>query len=294
MALRGRLIDVESCCMVNWFYKMEAGVFPARQPKLEGWILDFKSSPFLYVLGFCVVGFIIVQSVFFLVRAWRRGKQLGMTTATLKNTVVSSALFTIAPALAIVATVLTLSKALGLVLPWIRLTVIGAIQYEVPAAEAAINAFGISTGLSQPVTDPEVFAAVAWVMTIGSILPLVIVPFALKKIQKSIGKVSTKDPKGADTMAATAFIGLIAAFIGRAVLGKGQQAVIGDGAGILSVATLLFAILFMLVLQKLCTKFTLKWLEPFAMPVSMFAAMGMAMLLANVLPPDIAFLEWRG
>ncbi len=294
MALRGRLIDVESCCMVNWFYKMEAGVFPARQPKLEGWILDFKSSPFLYVLGFCVVGFIIVQSVFFLVRAWRRGKQLGMTTATLKNTVVSSALFTIAPALAIVATVLTLSKALGLVLPWIRLTVIGAIQYEVPAAEAAINAFGISTGLSQPVTDPEVFAAVAWVMTIGSILPLVIVPFALKKIQKSIGKVSTKDPKWADTMAAAAFIGLIAAFIGRAVLGKGQQAVIGDGAGILSVATLLFAILFMLVLQKLCTKFTLKWLEPFAMPVSMFAAMGMAMLLANVLPPDIAFLEWRG
>ena len=280
--------------MVNWFYKMEAGVFPARQPKLEGWILDFKSSPFLYVLGFCVVGFIIVQSVFFLVRAWRRGKQLGMTTATLKNTVVSSALFTIAPALAIVATVLTLSKALGLVLPWIRLTVIGAIQYEVPAAEAAINAFGISTGLSQPVTDPEVFAAVAWVMTIGSILPLVIVPFALKKIQKSIGKVSTKDPKWADTMAAAAFIGLIAAFIGRAVLGKGQQAVIGDGPGILSVATLLFAILFMLVLQKLCTKFTLKWLEPFAMPVSMFAAMGMAMLLANVLPPDIAFLEWRG
>ena len=69
--------------MVNWFYKMETGVFPARQPKLEGWILDFKSSPFLYVLGFCVVGFIIVQSVFFLVRAWRRGKQLGMTTATL-------------------------------------------------------------------------------------------------------------------------------------------------------------------------------------------------------------------
>lgn len=61
--------------MVNWFYKMETGVFPARQPKLEGWILDFKSSPFLYVLGFCVVGFIIVQSVFFLVRAWRRGKQ---------------------------------------------------------------------------------------------------------------------------------------------------------------------------------------------------------------------------
>lgn len=262
--------------------------------KMEGWNLDFKSGPFLYLLGFCIVGFIIVQSVFFLVRAWRRGKQLGMTAATLKNTVVSSALFTIAPALAIVATVLTLSKALGLALPWIRLTVIGAIQYEVPAAEAAINAFGVTTGLSQPVTDPAIFATVAWVMTIGSILPLVLVPFALKKIQKSIGKVSTRDPKWADTMAAAAFIGLIAAFIGRAVLGKGQADATGDGAGVLSVATLLFAILFMLILQKLCVKHTIKWLEPFTMPISMFAAMGVAMLLANVLPAGIAYLEWRG
>lgn len=261
---------------------------------MEGCVLDFKSSPFLYILGFCIVGFIIVQSIFFLVRAWKRGKQLGMTTTTLKNTVVSSALFTIAPALAIAATVLTLSKALGPVLPWIRLTVIGAIQYEVPAAEAAINAFGTTAGLSQPVTDPEIFAAVAWVMTIGSILPLVIIPFALKKIQKSIGKASTKDPKWADTMAAAAFIGLIAAFIGRAILGKGEPGVIGDGAGLLSVATLLFSILFMLILQKLCTSFKLKWLDPFAMPISMFAAMGMAMLLASILPADIAFLEWRG
>lgn len=89
-----------------------------------------------------------------------------------------------APALAIVATVITLAKALGIVLPWIRLSVIGAIQYEVPAAEAAVEAFGISSGISQEITDPKIFATAAWVMTIGSVMPLVLVPFVLKKYKR--------------------------------------------------------------------------------------------------------------
>ena len=69
------------------------------------------------------------------------GKSTRIETSTVKKTISSSAVFTVAPALAIVATVITLAKALGIVLPWIRLSVIGAIQYEVPAAEAAVEAF---------------------------------------------------------------------------------------------------------------------------------------------------------
>ena len=109
--------------------------------------MDFKSDSFMYGLGICIVLFVIAQSVFFLVRAVRRAKALGIETSTVKKTISSSAVFTVAPALAIVATVITLAKALGIVLPWIRLSVIGAIQYEVPAAEAAVEAFGISCGI---------------------------------------------------------------------------------------------------------------------------------------------------
>ena len=90
-----------------------------------------------------------------------------------------------------------------------------------PAAEAAIDAFGSAAGLSQEVTDPEMFSAVAWVMTLGSIMPLILVPFLLKKIQKGMSKAVAKNGKWADVMSAAAFIGLIAAFIGRAIAGKG-------------------------------------------------------------------------
>lgn len=247
----------------------------------------------MYSIGIAVVLFVIAQSVFFLVRAVKRAKQLGIENSAIKKTISSSAIFTVAPALAIVATVLTLSSALGMVLPWIRLTVIGAITYEVPAAEAAIEAFG-GAGLSQEVTDPTVFATVAWVMTLGSIMPLVLVPFMLKKIQKGMGKVVSKDGRWADLMSASAFIGLISAFIGRAVAGSGDKVVVGDGAGIMSITALLSSMLFMFVLEKLTNKFNINWLKPFAMPFSMILAMVVVMIMAKILPYNIASMEWRG
>ena len=62
---------------------------------------DFKTSPVMLALALGIVVFIIIQSLFFLIKAWKHGKKLGIPAATLKNTVVSSALFTVAPAISI-------------------------------------------------------------------------------------------------------------------------------------------------------------------------------------------------
>ena len=175
----------------------------------------------MYILAGAVVAFVLAQSIFFLVRAYKQGKKIGISEKTMKNTIVSSSLFSIAPSISILATIITLSGALGLVLPWIRLTVIGAITYEVPAAESALNALGQIGGLSQEVTDPMQFSTIAWVMTLGSVMPLVLIPFMLKFIQKKVGGVASKNAAWANTMSAAAFIGLISAFIGRAVFGSG-------------------------------------------------------------------------
>ena len=151
---------------------------------------NFKENGFMIGLGLFIVVFVIAQSLFFLVKAWKQGKKLGITTDTLKNTVVSSALFTIAPAISILATVIVLANSLGIVLPWIRLSVIGNLAYESVAAEAALDTFGLT--LSSPVTDPKVFATIAFVMTIGCILPLILIIFVMKKVQKTMGTVADK------------------------------------------------------------------------------------------------------
>ena len=121
---------------------------------------DFKESGFMYAMAAFIIGFIVIESVFFMVKAWKRAKQLGISKETLKNTVISAALFTIAPAISILATVLVLSSALGIVLPWIRLSVIGNLAYETVAASTMLEQFGSNINIE--VTDPEQFSAVMW------------------------------------------------------------------------------------------------------------------------------------
>lgn len=256
----------------------------------------------MLILGLIVIAFILAQSIAFLVKAVRRGKEIGLSSSVMKNTVVQSVLFTITPALAIVATVVALTPALGIILPWIRLSVIGNITQETAAATAAIEA--VSNGnMSTPITDKNVFSVVAWVMTLASSLPLVVLPLCLKRIQHGMNKAMTKsgDTKLTDSLAAAAFIGLIAAFIARALAGQGTATTLADGtirmnndgAGLMSVATLLVAVVVMLVLSKIAERKNIGWLQNFAMPISMFVAMGAAILIARVLPVNIAYFEFR-
>lgn len=255
---------------------------------------DFKSDSFMFLIVLGVIIFVCAQALFFMKKAWTRGLQLGITKDKLKNAVTSSAIFSFAPAIGIAITVITLSVALGYVLPWIRLTVIGAIQYETIAAIGALEAVGMETGLSQPVTDPETFSAIAWVMTLGSILPLILIPIVLKRIQKGVSDVASKNSKRMDVMTAAAFIGLISAFIGRGLAGTGkaEEAIIGDGAGVLSLTALITSIGFMIFFTLINRRLKKNWIEALAMPLSMVLAMIFVVLINSFLP-EIAAIEWR-
>ena len=270
----------------------------------------------LYLIAGAVILFVLGQSLFFLIKSWKHGKELGMNIKDLKNAVTSSALFTVPSALSVLATVIALAPALGLVIPWVRLSVIGNITYETVAATQAIEAFGLTTGITKEITDPEVYAGVAWVMTIGICLSLIVLPFAAKPLHKkflNMGKKSQekeetvekveaqgKKKRGiagfVDHVTPALFIGLIGAFCANAILGAGNQKVDVplDGAGVLSVITLATAIIVSAVLEIVAKKCKLTWLEPFVMPLGMIAAMGVAILAYNFLPDGIALIEWRG
>lgn len=255
---------------------------------------DFKSDGFMFMIVLAVIVFVCAQAAFFMKKAWTRGKELGLTTEKLKNAVTSSAIFSFAPAVGIAVTVITLSVALGYVIPWIRLTVIGAIQYETTAAIAALEAAGLSGGIAAEVTDPQIFSEIAWVMTIGSCLPLILIPIILKKIQKGVSDAASKNSKWMDVMTAAAFIGLISAFIGKGLAGVGssKEDIIGDGAGVLSLAALVSSIGFMIIFTLLNKKLKKNWIEALAMPLSMVLAMVVVVLISQF-APELAAIEWR-
>lgn len=254
--------------------------------------MDFKESTFMYVIALGVVAFVTLQSVFFIVKSWKHAKELGIEKEKLKNTVVSSILFTVAPAISILATVIVLANALGIVLPWIRLTVIGNLAYETTAAQTAVEAMGGT--LTSSITDPQQFSTVAWAMTIGSIAPLLMLPFFCKKLQNKIGKAVNKSEGAAklgDAISAAAFIGIISAFVARAIAGTTSDG--AGNAGFMSISVLLVAVIAMVILETICKKFNLEKLRPFTMPIAMFIGMGAAMLFETVLPETVTSFIWR-
>ena len=90
--------------------------------------MDFRvNHPIIFVMVGVIIAVVIAQSVFFLVKAYKQGIALGMDRAVLNATIKRSALFTIAPAVAIFMGVVSLVNMLGVALPWLRLSIIGAV-----------------------------------------------------------------------------------------------------------------------------------------------------------------------
>lgn len=234
------------------------------------------NSSFLYIVAVCVIVFVLAQSIFFLLRAYKRGKAMGMDTKKLNKTIISTTVFTIAPAISILVGVVTLSKFLGIPLPWIRMSVIGAITYELPAATSTANALGVS--LSQMITDPKVYSAIAWVMTLGILPSIILPPILMKKINGGMIKIKNKDEKWGDVFLTSMFLGMISAFLGMVF-----SDVRSGLEGWIPIFVLLVSALTMAVCGILIKKCNMKWLETYAMAISMVVAMAFACFITPVI-----------
>ena len=236
------------------------------------------NHPVLFVIVGALILAVLAQSVYFLVRALKRAKQLGIGEKVVKKTISSAAIFTIAPAIAILVGVVALSKSLGVALPWLRLSVIGSITYETVAAGNALNAANISAG--DVITDPSIYVTVLWVMTIGIAAGLILVPFVTKKIQGGLMKVSVKDKKWGEIFNNAMFLGMISAFLGY-VFCDVSSVFKGETYGLIPVLVMAVSALIMAVCGLLAGKLKARWLTDYALPMSLIGGMASAIPITN-------------
>lgn len=241
---------------------------------------QLNSAPMFAIVG-VVLGFILVLCVIFFVKSYRAGIALGMDKAKLRRAVTSSATFTILPSISILLGVIALSGNLGLPLPWLRLSVVGALQYEATVADIAARALGMANGLgSQPLTE-STFVTIALVMTLGILSGCVFCVFLLKKyMQKVRKKPAEKKEKGksfGDVMMVAMFVGLISAYIGSYV---GTLTSTGNAMPLL-VALISAAV--MAVFEFFARKKGMTFLDNFSMAGSMLIAMVAAVGLGFIM-----------
>ena len=234
------------------------------------------NDPFLFAVVAVILLLVLAQSVFFLVRAWKRALALGLEKQTLRRVVKTSATFTVVPAVSILIGVIALSRKLGLPLPWLRLSVIGAITYETPAAEAAARAVGTTLSDTATALTASQYSVIAWVMTLGIMAGVLFTPILCKRLLSGVDRLEQRDRKWSDIFMSALFMGMISAFLGM-IFGHVTEGL----AGWIPVFVMLASAL-ILLLAGLCIKrLHWDWLNDYALPLSMVGGMALAIPITN-------------
>lgn len=257
------------------------------------------NHPILFVMAGLLVAVVLGQSIYFLVKALRRAKAIGMDMSKIGKTIRSAAIFTIAPAVAIVISIITLSTTLGLPLPWLRLSVVGSMSYETVAATNALNAMGQQLGAAN--LTAQQYVNVLCVMTISIMMGIWLVPVIGKKLQSGMSSLSQRDAKWADIFSNALFIGMISAFLGYVFCDVSRiwsadadgivtvvKTVTENGekvqqtfhytatSGLVPVCVMAVSAVTMIICGLLMKKPKMKWLSEYALPISLIVGMASA------------------
>ena len=270
----------------------------------------YVNHPFIFILVAIIVAVVLGQSVYFLVKAMRRSKELGMDQTKIRKTIKTAAIFTVAPAVAIVISVMTLSKKLGLPLPWLRLSVVGSMSYETIAANNALSAMGQSLG-SDVALNAQQYVNILLVMTISIMVGIWLVPAIGKKLQSGMSSLSNRDAKWADIFQNSLFIGMISAFLGFVfcdvsrlwtadanglvtVMQTNPETNLEEAvsytatSGLVPVCVMAVSALVMIICGLLMKKPKMKWLSEYALPISLILGMAAAIPLTALLGMEVS------
>lgn len=239
------------------------------------------NDPILYILYAVVLAFVVALSLYYMLSAMRRAKQLGIPQEKIKKVITTSATFSILPGLGIALGVVTLVGSLGVAFPAIRLSVVGSLQYETQMADSVATAIagGMAELITQGITAQD-FATIAMIMTVAICSGGVEVLFFYRLYQPKIGKLMGKtagngSKKGGvnigDLVFQVCFIGMVIGYLAMSIETMAHKIAFIDGY--YNFIAVLVAMACMYVCDTLIEKANWKWLDSFSTPVSMLIAM---------------------
>ena len=237
-----------------------------------------KSFAIIYVLGGVIAATIIAMCVFFILKSIKRAKAIGMDSKIVKETIKSSAIFSIVPSIPIVIGIGIMMQFLGLAIPWIRPTVIGALQYELIAMDQAQKALPADV-------SAEVFVATAVVIMTLSILSGPLFNAILyKKYQCKLDDLQQKNGRLMNTITGALLGGLLAGMLSAILVGGiftiGNPSA-PDASGVSTYGEVtLITLAASVVIMALCgviLKFgKQKWIESYALPITILGSLAIA------------------
>lgn len=266
-----------------------------------GWFNGFNPDSWvMYLMYALIVVFISAEAIFYLVKSVKKAKKIGMDMTKIKKVIKMSASFSVLPAIGIGIGVVTLIGSLGITVPAIRLSVIGALQYETQMADGAAKAItgstdGLTLLIQRGVTAQD-YATIVTLMTVAIIAGPILVVLFYKKLQPKLAKLGAMKVGGAvdpdtatknlesdakkanpnginlgDLAFQVSFIGMIIGYIAMSI--GAIAAMPGRITSYYNFIAVIVAALFMVLSDFLVKKLNWKWLDDFSVAFSMLFAM---------------------
>ncbi len=236
----------------------------------------------MYLVCGVILVFLAAMCCVLILKSYRLGVLIGMEKAVLRMVVISSATFTVLPAISILIGMFALSGTLGVPMAWLRLSVIGALQYELQVTDIVLQALDYHGMTDIAAITPSDFATIALVMAVGIIGGLICCMFFLSAYLDKIGGKKTSDPAEAQPVRKKNFASYatICMFVGLCSTYFG--AYIGDATVNKNYIPILIACISgisMLAFERLSKIKRLWWLEHFSLAASMIIGMTCAVIL---------------
>lgn len=240
-----------------------------------------ESFAIIYVLGAIIAATIILMSLAFLFKALKRAKAIGMDKKVVTEAIKNSAIFSIVPSIPIVIGVGIMMQFVGLAIPWIRLTVIGALQYEILALSNA--------GAAVIGADEVTIATAVVVMTISIISGPLFNAIFYKKYQTKLLELQQKNERKMNAITGALLGGMLAGIMSSLIVGGffGIGNPVTDASGITTYGEItLITLAASVVLTGICGVILLvgkqKWIESYTLPISILGALAVAFLFVPV------------
>lgn len=233
---------------------------------------EIITSPLLLALVIGGLIYIVLFSLAYLKKAYKRCVELGISEQTVKKVIKSSLVFSIVPSLSIVVGLFALIPVLGTVWSWWRLSVIGSLSYETLISSSVASAIGYETSaqMLESATGSQ-FGVVMILMSIGMLSGFfILLPFG-KKLCMSVAKTENAST-WKYVLSGTFMLCLFAVYVPVLLIGDTIQA-----------AVMLTGLVIAVGLGVLASKPKLKWLNDFIMAFSMIGGMVSSILWTSIL-----------
>ena len=237
-------------------------------------VMDVLNSGLLYTLVALGLLFVLGVCVFFFVRARRRALELGVSPQKLNSAMRGAAVFSIVPSLSIIIGLMSMAPLLGVPWPWFRLSVVGALSYELMAADMAATSAGYESlqafSATGQLTD---MTAIMFVMSVSIMAGMVCNIFILKKLVTTSTSFGQKNGARGALILSCFTVAMMATLLPMQLF-----------QGTIAVLVIVISALVTFVLTHISSSVPkAKWLRDYIMSFALIIGMVSAVLITNLM-----------